>query len=82
MYALMGVALGLFAYRYHLPLSTRSALLPFGKRIHGATGNAVDITATLGTIFGIATSWESELSFNYGLSELLVFPQTLLCRLL
>src|SRR5699024_11651515 len=32
MYALMGTALGLFAYRYHLPLSIRSALAPiFGK---------------------------------------------------
>src|SRR5699024_4322135 len=28
MYALMGMAFGLFAYRYHLPLSIRSALAP------------------------------------------------------
>ena len=76
MYALMGVALGLFAYRYHLPLSIRSALAPiFGKRIHGATGNAVDITATLGTIFGIATSLGIGVVFlNYGLSELFGLP--------
>ena len=76
MYALMGVALGLFAYRYHLPLSIRSAIAPiFGKRIHGATGNAVDITATLGTIFGIATSLGIGVVFlNYGLSELFGLP--------
>ena len=76
MYALMGVALGLFAYRYHLPLSIRSAIAPiFGKRIHGATGNAVDVTATLGTIFGIATSLGIGVVFlNYGLSELFGLP--------
>jgi choline/glycine/proline betaine transport protein len=76
MYALMGTALGLFAYRYHLPLSIRSALAPiFGKRIHGGAGNAVDITATLGTIFGIATSLGIGVVFlNYGLSELFGLP--------
>lgn len=76
MYALMGTALGLFAYRYHLPLSIRSALAPiFGKRIHGAAGNAVDVTATLGTIFGIATSLGIGVVFlNYGLSELVGLP--------
>ncbi len=33
MYALMGMALGYFSYRYNLPLTIRSALYPiFGKR--------------------------------------------------
>ena len=37
MYALTGMAFGLFAYRYHLPLSIRSALYPIiGKRAKGA----------------------------------------------
>lgn len=37
MYALMGMAFGLFAYRYHMPLSIRSALAPiFGRRVRGA----------------------------------------------
>ena len=32
MYALMGMALGYFSYRYNLPLTIRSALYPiFGK---------------------------------------------------
>src|SRR5699024_792927 len=76
MYALLVVVLGLFSYRYHLPLSIRSAVAPiFGKRIHGASGNAVHITATLGTIFGIATSLGIGVVFlNYGLSELFGLP--------
>ena len=57
MYALTGMAFGLFAYRYHLPLSIRSALYPIiGKRARGATGDTIEIAAVLGTIFGIATS--------------------------
>lgn len=57
LYALMGMAFALFAYRYDMPLAIRSALYPLiGKRIHGAWGNLVDISALLGTIFGVATS--------------------------
>ncbi|GAB3846997.1 choline BCCT transporter BetT [Nesterenkonia populi] len=57
MYALTGMTFGLFAYRYHLPLAIRSALYPIiGKRAQGAAGDAVEIAAVLGTIFGIATS--------------------------
>lgn len=57
MYALMGIALGLFAYRYHLPLSLRSALAPiFGRRVHGGVGHAAEIGATIGMIFGISVS--------------------------
>ncbi|MGC6746872.1 BCCT family transporter [Escherichia coli] len=40
MYALMGMALGYFSYRYNLPLTIRSALYPiFGKRINGPIGS-------------------------------------------
>src|SRR5699024_8213000 len=57
LYALMGMGIGLFADRYHMPLSIRSALAPiFGKRIKGTAGHAVDVAAVLGTIFGIAVS--------------------------
>src|SRR5699024_7080112 len=53
LYALMGMGIGLFAYRYHLPLSIRAALAPiFGKRVKGIPGHAVDVAAVLGTIFG------------------------------
>ncbi len=77
MYALMGLALGYFAYRRNLPLSIRSALYPiFGKRIHGRLGDTVDTAAVLGTIFGIATSLGIGIvQLNYGLKFLLGIPQ-------
>lgn len=57
MYALMGMALAYFAYRKNLPLAIRSTLSPiFGKRVDGRLGDAVDLAALLGTIFGVATS--------------------------
>jgi choline/glycine/proline betaine transport protein len=72
MYALMGMALGYFAYRMNLPLAVRSSLYPiFGKRIDGPLGHAVDIAAVLGTIFGVATSLGIGVVFlNVGLNLL------------
>lgn len=69
MYALTGMAFGLFAYRYHLPLSIRSALYPIiGKRAQGPAGDSVQIAAVLGTVFGIATSLGIGVVFlSYGL---------------
>ena len=56
-YALVGLSLAYFSFRHNLPLKVRSALYPLvGKKIYGATGDAVDTFATLGTIFGIATT--------------------------
>ncbi|MCY7286891.1 MAG: choline BCCT transporter BetT, partial [Cryobacterium sp.] len=77
LYALMGLALGYFAYRHNLPLSIRSALYPiFGKRIHGPIGHAVDIAAVLGTIFGIATSLGiGVVQLNYGLTFMFDMPE-------
>ncbi|HLQ79845.1 MAG TPA: choline BCCT transporter BetT, partial [Brachybacterium sp.] len=79
MYALMGMAFGLFAYRYHLPLSIRSALAPiFGRRIHGAVGHAAEIGATIGTIFGISVSLGIGVVFlNFGLSALFGVPNSI-----
>ncbi|PXA76610.1 high-affinity choline transporter BetT [Auritidibacter sp. NML120779] len=79
MYALLGMAFGLFAYRYHLPLSIRSALAPiFGKRIHGPVGHTVEIAATIGTISGIAVSLGIGVVFlNYGLSAMFDIPQSM-----
>ncbi|GAA1292355.1 MULTISPECIES: choline BCCT transporter BetT [Brachybacterium] len=79
MYALMGMAFGLFAYRYHLPLSIRSALAPiFGKRIHGPVGHVAEIGATIGTIFGISVSLGIGVVFlNFGLSALFGIPNSL-----
>ncbi|GAA3285198.1 choline BCCT transporter BetT [Nesterenkonia halobia] len=72
MYALTGMAFGLFAYRHHLPLSIRSALYPIiGKRAEGAAGTSVQVAAVLGTIFGIATSLGIGVVFlSYGLNHL------------
>ncbi|GKW41005.1 high-affinity choline transporter BetT [Pectobacterium carotovorum subsp. carotovorum] len=79
MYALMGIALGYFSYRYNLPLTIRSALYPiFGKRINGSIGHSVDIAAVLGTIFGIATTLGiGVVQLNYGLKVLLQIPENL-----
>jgi choline/glycine/proline betaine transport protein len=79
MYALMGMAFGLFAYRYHLPLSIRSALAPiFGKRIQGGIGHTFEISATIGTIFGIAVSLGIGVVFlNYGLSAMFGIPNSI-----
>lgn len=72
MYALTGMAFALFAYRYHLPLSIRSALYPIiGKRARGAAGDSVEIAAVVGTVFGIATSLGIGVVFlSYGLNWL------------
>ncbi|MEH2920898.1 choline transporter [Samsonia erythrinae] len=79
MYALMGIALGYFSYRYNLPLTIRSALYPiFGKRINGPIGHSVDIAAVLGTIFGIATTLGiGVVQLNYGLKVLFQLPENL-----
>lgn len=77
MYALMGMALGYFSFRYHLPLAIRSALYPLiGRRIHGPAGDAVDLAAVIGTIFGISVSLGiGVVQLNYGLTFLFGIPQ-------
>lgn len=79
MYALIGIALGYFSYRYNLPLTIRSALYPiFGNRIYGPISHTVDIAAVLGTIFGIATTLGiGVVQLNYGLKVLFDLPQGL-----
>ncbi|MFV5490256.1 choline BCCT transporter BetT [Acinetobacter sp. ASP199] len=56
-YTLVGLSLAYFAYRHQLPLKIRSALYPLiGKRIYGPIGDGVDTFATIGTVFGVATT--------------------------
>jgi len=56
-YAIVGLSLAYFTYRKGLLLTLRSGLHPvLGKRINGWAGDAVDIFAICGTLFGIATS--------------------------
>lgn len=57
MYALLGMAMGYFAYRWGMPLSIRAALYPLlGKRVRGPLGDGINIIALVGTVFGVATS--------------------------
>ncbi|MEO0533764.1 MAG: BCCT family transporter [Cyanobacteria bacterium P01_A01_bin.123] len=56
-YALVGLALGFFAYNWGLPLTIRSVFYPIlGDRIYGWPGNMIDILAVASTLFGLATS--------------------------
>ncbi|MFD5868496.1 choline BCCT transporter BetT [Corynebacterium sp. NPDC060344] len=79
LYALMGMAFGYFAYRLNMPLTIRSALYPIiGKRIHGPAGDAVEIAAMLGTVFGVATSLGiGVVQLNYGLKVLFDLPENI-----
>ncbi len=56
-YAVVALALALFAFNKGLPLSMRSVFYPiFGERVWGWTGHVIDIMAVLATLFGLATS--------------------------
>jgi len=72
-YAVVGLSLAFFGYRYNLPLTVRSGLYPLLKnRIDGPLGHAVDIFAICGTLFGVATSLGfGVLQINAGLNYLL-----------
>ncbi|MGW2121348.1 choline BCCT transporter BetT [Streptomyces sp. NPDC001758] len=83
MYALMGMALGYFSFRYRLPLAIRSALYPLiGRRIHGRIGDAVDLAAIIGTVFGIGvTLGIGVVQLNYGLKVLFDVPEGLAAQI-
>ena len=70
-YALTGLALGYFCYNHSAPLSVRSIFTPLlGERIHGWPGHAIDIVATVATLFGVATSLGlGALQVNAGLAR-------------
>ena len=78
-YALMGMAFGYFAYRLNMPLAIRSALFPLiGKRVHGPIGDAVDVAAMLGTVFGVTASLGiGVVQLSYGFHLLFGLPQGL-----
>lgn len=83
MYALMGMALGYFSFRYRLPLAIRSALYPIiGRRIHGRLGDTVDLAAIIGTVFGIGvTLGIGVVQLNYGLKVLFGVPEGLAAQI-
>ena len=56
-YAVVALALALFAYNKGLPLTLRSAFYPLlGERVWGFWGNLIDTIAAFATLFGLATS--------------------------
>mgnify|MGYP006271176649 CR=1 FL=1 len=76
-YAVFGLAIAYYHFRYALPLAPRSLLYPIlGERIRGPIGHAVDILATVGTLFGVATSLGfGAMQINAGLSQLTAIGQ-------
>lgn len=83
-YAVVGLSLAYFGYRYNLPLTIRSGLYPILKgKIDGPIGDAVDIFAICGTLFGLATSLGfGVLQINAGLYFLLGVPVSLYVQVL
>ncbi|MBQ1121798.1 BCCT family transporter [Streptomyces sp. B15] len=56
-YIVVGLAVAYAVHRKGRPVSIRWALEPIlGKRIKGCWGDAIDVIAVVGTIFGVATS--------------------------
>lgn len=56
-YVVVGLALAYAIHRRGRPISVRWALEPlFGDRVKGRLGDVIDVTALVGTIFGVATS--------------------------
>lgn len=56
-YVVVGLAIAYTVHRKGRPISIRWSLEPLlGDRVRGRLGDAVDITAVVGTVFGIATS--------------------------
>lgn len=83
-YAVVGLSLAYFSFRYNLPLTIRSGFYPLiRERIDGPIGHAVDVFAICGTVFGIATSLGlGVLQMNAGLNHLLGVPDTVWVQIL
>src|SRR6056297_3082427 len=75
-YALVGLALAFFSYNRGQALSIRSVFYPLlGERIHGWPGHAIDVLATVATLFGVATSLGLGVQqVNAGLNHLFEIP--------
>ncbi len=78
-YALVGLAVGYFAYRHKQPLALRSALLPLvGERaMRGWAGNAVDCFGIFVTLLGLVTNLGiGSLQVSSGLEYLFGLPHS------
>ncbi len=88
-YAIVALALALFAYNKGLPLSIRSIFYPiFGERVWGWTGHVIDTLAVFATLFGLATSLgigaqqaNAGLNFLFGIPESDLSMVVLICAI-
>lgn len=78
-YAVVGLSLAYFTFRFNLPLTISSTLYPLiGDRIYGPIGHSVNTFAVIGTMFGVSTSLGlGVLQVNAGLDHLFGIEQTL-----
>ncbi|WP_300378373.1 BCCT family transporter [Henriciella sp.] len=78
-YAVVGLALGFFAYNKGLPLTIRAAFYPIlGERVWGVWGHVIDTLAVISTVFGLATTIGiGATQASSGLAYLLDRPVTL-----
>jgi choline/glycine/proline betaine transport protein len=76
-YIVFGLSIAYFHFRHGLPLAPRSLLYPLiGRHIHGPIGHAIDILATVGTLFGVATSLGlGAIQINAGMARLMGLPR-------
>ncbi|KPJ93942.1 MAG: choline transporter [Gammaproteobacteria bacterium SG8_15] len=76
-YSLVGLALAYFSFNRRQPFSIRAVFQPLlGDRVHGGWGHAIDIMATVATLFGVATSLGLGVSqINAGLQHLFAIPE-------
>ena len=78
-YIVIGLALAYSIHRRGRPVSIRWALEPLlGDRVRGRLGDAIDVTAVVGTVFGVATSLGlGVLQISAGLDHIGLLPSTL-----
>lgn len=76
-YAVVGLSLAYFSYRYRLPLSLRSCFYPiFKDKIEGRAGDIVDMFALCSTFFGITTTLGfGVMQLTAGLAHLGIIPE-------
>lgn len=77
-FAVTGLILAYFSFRYRLPLLVRSGFYPILKeRINGPIGNLIDVFTLISTFFGIATSLGiGVMQLNAGLVHLGVLKES------
>jgi choline/glycine/proline betaine transport protein len=83
-YAIVGLALAYFGFRHNHPLSIRYTLYPlFKEKVYGKLGDAIDVIAVLGTMFGVTTSLGlGAMQVNSGISFLSGIPESQTVQLL